>query len=186
MIISGPPAFVRRATHALSTRLYGPRDGCNGFTWVGDERIAIGALPVGTEVWNLGEHGFTHAVNCRATFQVIISQDLWAERRALGGDRVVHAPMWDHGRPQMAGVWGPAALFIARALDTDPEARALIHCQQGRRRSAMVAYAVLRLRGHSEADASRLILEHRLQAQVVPVYRAGVEAWLATQSTALQ
>ena len=49
--------------------------------------------------------------------------------------------------------------FAAGALDEDPDAGVLIHCQQGRRRSAMVAYAVLRLRGHDPAEAARLVLE---------------------------
>ena len=48
----------------------------------------------------------------------------------------------------------PAAEFGARALEEDPAAGVLVHCQQGRRRSAMVAYAILRLRGH-DPDALR-------------------------------
>jgi protein-tyrosine phosphatase len=117
-------------------------------------------------------------VNCRAGLQTHISQDLWAERRVLGADRVAHAPMWDRGRPQPPRLWAPAARFAADALERDPRARVLVHCQQGRRRSAMVAYAVLRLRGHDPADAARLVLDSRAPATLVPAYRASVEEWL--------
>ena len=55
----------------------------------------------------------------------------------------------------------------------------LVHCQQGRRRSAMVAYAVLRLRGHDPAEAARMVLSSRAPARLVPAYRASVEEWLA-------
>ena len=42
----------------------------------------------------------------------------------------------------------------------------------------MVAYAVLRLRGHDPTDAARLVLESRVPASLVPAYRASVEDWL--------
>jgi protein-tyrosine phosphatase len=61
----------------------------------------------------------------------------------------------------------------------------LIHCQQGRRRSAMVAYAVLRLRGHDPSEAARLVLESRAPARLIPAYRASVEEWLASRDRPL-
>ena len=127
---------------------------------------------------HLPELGVTHVVNCRAQLQTRVSHDLWAERRVFGADRVAHAPMWDRGRPQPPRLWAPAARFAAKALDDDPDAAVLVHCQQGRRRSAMVAYAVLRLRGHDASDAARLVLESRAPASLVPAYRASVEDWL--------
>ncbi len=96
----------------------------------------------------------------------------------FGPDHVAHAPMWDRGHPQPSRLWAPAARFAATALDDDPHAGVLVHCQQGRRRSAMVAYAVLRLRGHEPADAARLVLDSRAPATLVPAYRASVEEWL--------
>jgi protein-tyrosine phosphatase len=188
-VSTGPAPGARKPArahlHRLSTRIYGPRRGCLGFSWIGDERIAIGGVPVGDAVWRLPEEGITHVVNCRAPLQARISQDLWAERQVLGADRVVHAPMWDSGKPQPAHLWSPAVEFAAEALESDHGNGVLIHCQQGRRRSAMVAYGVLRLRGHSAEDASRLILHHRPQAHLVPVYTAGVERWLAERADAL-
>ena len=142
------------------------------------ERIAIGSLPVGDAVAQLPSMGITHVVNCRAQLQTRISHDLWAERSVFGADHVAHAPMWDRGRPQPSRLWAPAARFAAAALDDDPDAGVLIHCQQGRRRSAMVAYAVLRLRGHSAEEAARLVLESRAPATLVPAYKASVEEWL--------
>lgn len=136
-------------------------------------------MPVGGAVSRLPELGVTHVVNCRAELQTRISQDLWAERQVFGPDRVVHAPMWDHGRPQPSRLWAPAARFAAAALEDDPTAGVLIHCQQGRRRSAMVTYAVLRMRGHDPDDAARLILESRVPASIVPAYRRSVEEWLS-------
>jgi len=121
----------------------------------------------------------THVVNCRATLQTWITQDLAAERALLGSSRVAYAPMWDHGLPQNPQRLAAATHFAARALNEDPGARVLIHCQGGRRRSVLVAYAVLRLRGHSPEMAETLILQHRSEAQLVRAYRASVEAWLA-------
>jgi protein-tyrosine phosphatase len=177
---------LRAAYNRVSTRVYGPMRGLEGFSWIDAERVAIGSIPVGDAVERLPELGVTHVVNCRAQLQTRISQDLWAERRALGDDHVAHAPMWDNGRRQPPRLWAPAARFAAGALDDDPEARVLVHCQQGRRRSAMVAYAILRLRGHDASDAARLVLSSRASARLVPAYRASVEDWLASLDDPLQ
>jgi hypothetical protein len=154
-----------------------------GLTWIPDERIAVGAMPVGDDAEGLPAQGVTHAVNCRAGIQTIVSQDLWAERAILGADNVAHAPMWDNGKPQSPAAWSAAALWAARVLDDDPTAGVLIHCQQGRRRSVLVAYAVLRLRGRTPADAARAILTARPVTQLVPTYRASVERWLESVAT---
>lgn len=159
--------------------MYRPQPHTRGHSWISDERIAIGSLPIGEEITRLPDSGVTHVVNCRATAQTLLSQDLWAERQVFGHDRVVHASMWDHGRPQEESLWAHAALFAVDALEHDPESGVLIHCQQGRRRSAMVAYATLRLRGRDEDDAARLILSGRPVARIVPAYRRSVENWLA-------
>jgi hypothetical protein len=134
-------------------------------------------VPTAASIGPLLEAGITHAVNCRAPFQTTISQDAWALRAVLGADRVALAPMWDHGRSQPPALWAPAARFGAAALD-DPEARVLVHCQQGRRRSVLVAYAILRLRGMAPDDAQELILANRGVAHLVPAYRDSVEGWL--------
>ena len=144
---------------------------------LGEERIAISGVPTAASLAALLEAGITHAVNCRAPFQTAISQDAWALRTVLGRDRVALAPMWDHGRAQRPALWAPAARFGAAALD-DPEARVLVHCQQGRRRSVLVAYAILRLRGMDPEAAQRLILDSRGVAHLVPAYRDSVERWL--------
>lgn len=169
----------RAAWHGLSTRVYGPRGGCGGFSWVPGERVAIGGIPVSREITALPDAGITHLVVCRALPQVRLSQDLWAARRVLGAGNVAHAAMWDDGKPKDPVLWAPAAQFAARALQEDPDARVLIHCQQGRRRSVFVAYATLRLLGHSEDDAARLVLEARPMGKLVPAYRESVERWLA-------
>jgi hypothetical protein len=44
----------------------------------------------------------------------------------------------------------------------------------------MLAYAVLRLRGHGRTRAAALVLRYRPQAQLVPAYVYSVERWLAT------
>jgi protein-tyrosine phosphatase len=180
--VSAPPGRIpgwRARLNRASTRLYGPMRGLEGFTWIEGERLAIGSIPVGDAVERLPELGVTHVVNCRAQFQTQISQDLWAEREVFGDDHVMAAPMWDHGRPQPSRLWAPAARFAADALEEDPAAGVLVHCQQGRRRSAMVAYAVLRLRGHDASEAARMVLSSRAPARLVPAYRASVEEWLA-------
>jgi protein-tyrosine phosphatase len=43
-------------------------------------------------------------------------------------------------------------------LEEQPQAVVLIHCTAGRRRSAMLVYAVLRLRGHDQTAAAELVL----------------------------
>jgi len=164
----------------LSSRWYGPNPANAGLTWLGQERIAIGAVPTIESVADLSLQGVTHVVNCRAWTQAFMSQDLGVERLTFGRDRVVHAPMHDLGLPQHPRRWAVAARFAADALDSDPEARVLIHCQQGRRRSAMIAYSVLRLRGHTAEAATSLILRHRTQAELVPAYVRSVEKWLGS------
>jgi protein-tyrosine phosphatase len=86
--------------------------------------------------------------------------------------------MRDLGHLQHPRLWAAAARFAADVLDREPQARVLIHCQQGRRRSAMLAYAVLRLRGHDAEAAAALVLRHRSQAELVPSYVQSVERWL--------
>jgi protein-tyrosine phosphatase len=149
-------------------------------SWIGDERIAISGVPSARTVARLAEQGVTHVVNCRPRAQVRWSGDLAAERAAFGPGRVAHAPMQDHGLQQRPAVWAAAACFAARVLDDQPQAGILIHCTAGRRRSAMLAYAVLRLRGHDRIRAATLVLTYRTQAVLVPAYVRSVERWLAT------
>jgi protein-tyrosine phosphatase len=149
-------------------------------SWIADERIAISGVPPARTVAGLAEQGVTHVVNCRPRAQVRWSGDLAAEQAAFGPARVAHAPMQDHGLPQRPAVWAAAACFAARVLDDQPQAGVLIHCTAGRRRSAMLAYAVLRLRGHDRTGAAALVLTYRTEAQLVPAYVHSVERWLAT------
>ncbi len=160
----------------------GPGPGAAGpvLSWIGDERIAISAVPAARTVACLAEQGVTHVVNCRAQVQVRWSGDLAAERAAFGPGQVAHAPMQDHGLRQRPAVWAAAACFAARVLDDQPQAGVLIHCSAGRRRSAMLAYAVLRLRGHDRTGAAALVLRYRTEAQLVPAYVRSVERGLAT------
>ncbi|MGB0730565.1 MAG: protein-tyrosine phosphatase family protein [Miltoncostaeaceae bacterium] len=163
-----------------ATRLYGPGTKTRPWTWIGDERIAVGSVPTPESLQELAREGVTHVVNCRARLQTHFSQDLSAERQVFGDRNVAVAPMWDHGRHQPPEKWAQAAEIAAGWLDDDPHARVLIHCQRGRRRSLFVAYAVLRLRGRSPEVAARDLLEHRHEARLVPTYRKAVEDWLAT------
>jgi protein-tyrosine phosphatase len=158
----------------------GPAAGGPSLNWIGDERIAISAVPPAAAVARLAEQGVTHVVNCRPRADVWWAGDLAAERAAFGRGRVAHAPMQDHGLRQRPAAWAEAARFAAQVLDDQPEAGVLIHCTMGRRRSAMVTYAVLRLRGHDRSQAAALILRYRTQAELVPAYVRSVERWLAT------
>jgi protein-tyrosine phosphatase len=148
-------------------------------SWIGDERIAISAVPPVRAMARLAEQGVTHVVNCRPRAQVRWSGDLAAERAAFGPGRVAHAPMQDHGLRQRPAAWAAAAGFALRVLEDEPEAGVLIHCTAGRRRSVMVAYAVLRLRGYDRTQAAALVLRYRTEAMLVPAYVRSVERWLA-------
>jgi protein-tyrosine phosphatase len=169
----------RHGFHRYSTRFYGPSRRTTWLSWIGDERVAIGGIPTGATLPRLVEDGVTHIVNCRSGGQTWFSQDLAVERALLGPGRVVHAPMWDLGRRQPPRLWSAAAHFAARVLDEDTAAGVLVHCQQGRRRSVMLSYAVLRLRGHGPDEATALISRHRLEARFVDAYTASIEDWLA-------
>ena len=149
-------------------------------SWIGEERIAISGVPSARMVARLAQQGVTHVVNCRPRAEVRLWGDLAAERAAFGPGRVVHAPMQDHGLRQRPAVWAEAACFAARVLADQPQAGVLIHCTAGRRRSAMLAYAVLRLRGHDRTEAAALVLRYRTEAILVPAYVRSVERWLAT------
>jgi protein-tyrosine phosphatase len=67
-------------------------------------------------------------------------------------------------------------------LTEQPQAGVLIHCTAGKRRSAMLAYAILQLRGHSREQAAALVLSYRTSAELVPAYVRSVERWLATMA----
>jgi predicted protein tyrosine phosphatase len=168
----------RQRVYAVTTRFYGPAPRYEP-RWIAGTRVAIGALPTPATLVGLPDAGVTHIVNCRATHQTWLSQDLAAERALLGAPNVVHAPMWDVHLPQPPRRWSRAALFAADVLTRDPSARVLVHCQHGRHRSAMVAYAVLRLLGHAPQAAAALIREHHPDARPLPRYTRSVERWLA-------
>ncbi len=169
-----------RARRARPRGVPGPDAASAALSWIGDERIAISGVPSARTVASLAGQGVTHVVNCRPQPQVRWAGDLAAERAAFGPGRVAHAPMQDHGLRQRPAVWAAAACFAARVLDEQPQAGVLIHCSAGRRRSAMLAYAVLRLRGHDRTRAAALVLTYRAQAELVPAYVRSVERWLAT------
>lgn len=169
----------RQRYHRYNSRFYRPNRRTTAVSWLGDQRIAIGNLPTGTTLRLLPGQGVTHVVNCRARWQTRLSQDLAVERALFGPNHVVHAPMWDFGQPQPPRLWSAAAHFAAEVLGADPDARVLVHCQQGRRRSSMLAYAVLRLRGSSPAEATSVISRHRAEARLVAAYLTSVERWLA-------
>jgi protein-tyrosine phosphatase len=175
-----PHGWRARALRQRSPQLAGVPP----LSWLGQERLAIGAMPPPGSVPGLASHGVTHVVNCRTHGQVWWRGDLAAERAVFGAARVAHAPMLDLGWRQRPRLWAPAAGFAARVLADQPQARVLIHCSAGRRRSAMLAYAVLRLRGHAAAAAAALVLEYRPGAQLVPAYVHSVERWLAREHPA--
>jgi protein-tyrosine phosphatase len=158
----------------------GPAAAGPALNWIGDERIAISGVPSVRAVTGLAGQGVTHVVNCRAWAQTRWTGELAAERAAFGAGRVAHAPMQDHGLWQRPAVWAAAACFAAGVLDDQPEAGVLIHCTAGRHRSVMLAYAVLRLRGHDRARAAALVLRYRTEAELVPAYVRSVERWLAS------
>ena len=171
-----------RARWPLPRGVPGPDAAGPALSWIGDERIAISGVPPAPAVARLAEQGVTHVVNCRPQAQVRWSGELAAERAAFGPGRVAHAPMQDHGLRQRPAVWAAAVCFAARVLEDQPQAGVLIHCTAGRRRSVMVAYAVLRLRGHDRTRAGTLVRQYREEAMLVPAYVRSVERWLVTAS----
>lgn len=170
--------LLNRVRHWLTTRLYKPSRAVSPYTWIGQSRVAVGAMPMPGSFDGLVVDGISHVVNCRARLQTAFSGDLARERETFGEARVACAPMWDNGRPKAPEDFAAAAHFAVEAL-RDEGAGVLIHCQQGRRRSVMVAYAALRLHGMSDEDAAREILAHRREGHLVPEYRRSVEEWLA-------
>ncbi len=172
----------RDAWYRVTNHIYGPGTRTRPWTWIADERIAVGSIPTPASLLVLAREGVTHVVNCRARAQTTFSQDLSAECLLFGDDHVEEAPMWDHGRHQPPKKWAQAALQAATWLDADPHARVLIHCQRGRRRSMLVAYAVLRLRGRPPEVAARDLLQFRHEGRIVPAYRHSVDEWIASRT----
>ncbi len=174
--------MIRRARawlHRHSTRIYGPNPRNAWRSWIGEERIVISGVPTPEAIRLLQEEGVTHVVNCRANAQILVSQDLAVERAVFGRANVAKAAMWDHGNPQPPRLWSDAVRFAATVLDDNPSAHVLVHCHQGRRRSVMVAYAILRLRGRTPEQAADVIARHRKEAVLVPAYQDSVERWLS-------
>ncbi|MDQ2812886.1 MAG: tyrosine-protein phosphatase [Actinomycetota bacterium] len=152
-------------------------------SWITGERIAISGIPSAGLTARLAGQGVTHIVNCRSRMQVHWSRDLAAERAVFGSVQVAHAPMLDHGRRQRPAAWAAGARFAAQVLAEQPQAAVLIHCTAGRHRSFMVAYAVLRLRGHPCEEAAALVLTCRTGAELIPAYVRSVEQWIITRTT---
>jgi protein-tyrosine phosphatase len=177
------PGGWRAHIYRFSTRRYGPDPAATWLSWIADERIAIGAMPTEATIGELTAEGVTHVVNCRASLETLLSQDLAIEQALFGRARVVHAPMWDTGWRQHPRRWSAAARFVVSTLNEDATARVLVHCMAGCHRSVLVAYAVLRLRNHSAEDAARLILGHRAEAELLPAYRASVDDWLGVNAS---
>src|SRR6202000_1187323 len=100
--------------------------------------IAISGVPSTAAVAGLAEQGVTHVVNCRPRLDVWWGGELAAERAVFGPERVPHAAMQDHGLRQRPAAWAGAARFASGVLDSEPEARVLIHCTAGMHRSVMV------------------------------------------------
>lgn len=162
--------------------MYGPDPATTWLSWIGDERVAIGTMPTPATLPHLAEAGVTHVLNCRARWEAIPTQELALERALFGRANVIHAPMWDTGWRQPPGRWAHAALFAASALDQDAGALVFIHCKAGSHRSVLVAYAVLRLRNRSGECAAGLIHRHRAEAELLPAYKASVDAWIDGRS----
>jgi protein tyrosine phosphatase (PTP) superfamily phosphohydrolase (DUF442 family) len=150
-------------------------------SWIGDERIAVGAQPTTAIIARLKDQGITHIVNCRTRLDPFMSRELSLERKLFGRANVGRAPMLDTGWRQHPRRWAAAATFAADALDRDQAARVLVHCRAGVHRSVLVAYAILRLRGHSAAEAAALIRRHRAEADLLKAYQASVDDWIAAQ-----
>jgi hypothetical protein len=167
--------------HDLSTRVYGPSPSIPWLSWIPNQRIAIGAVPTRKSLARLKLIGITHIVNCRATAQVLISGDLAIERMTFGSANVKHAPMWDSGRQQDAQRWADAATFAAGVIREAPDALVFIHCQEGRHRAVLLAYAVLQILGHSSDEAVRLIVTGRACAELLQLYKDSVDDWLRTR-----
>ena len=178
------PGWRVRAFRAPGPVTPGPGAGVASLSWIGGERIAVGGVPAAGSIAGLASRGVTHVVNCRSREEALLGGDLAAERAAFGVARVAHAPMRDLGWGQRPRLWARAVLFAAGVLDDQLEARVLIHCTAGRRRSPMIAYAVLRLRGRTASEAASLVLSYRTGAQLVPAYIRSVERWLAGELTA--
>ena len=178
------PEGWRARFYRFSTRLYHANPATSWLTWIENERIAIGTLPTAATILNLRAEGVTHVINCRARVETLLSQDLGIERALFGRLHVSHAPMWDTGCHQHPRRWSDAARFAARALDEDATSRVFIHCKAGSHRSVLVAYAALRLRNHSADNAANLITSHRVEAELLPAYRASVDDWIG--NTALR
>jgi hypothetical protein len=147
-------------------------------SWIGDERIAISGVPPPRAVAGLAGQGRDAGRQLPATGAGAVSGRTGG--RACGlRPRAGRARADAGSRPAAAARrWAAAACFAARVLEDQPQAGVLIHCTAGRRRSAMVAYAVLRLRGHDPARAAALVLSYRTQAILVPAYVRSVERWL--------
>jgi hypothetical protein len=158
----------------------GPDAGGAALSWIGHERIAISGVPSAQAVSRLAEQGVTHVVNCAGAGAGAVVRGSGGRTGGLR-PRASGARAHAGSRPAAKGRGvGRAARFAARVVDDQPQAGVLIHCGAGRRRSVMLAYAVLRLRGQDRTQAAALVLRYRTGAQFVPAYVRSVERWLAT------
>jgi hypothetical protein len=133
------------------------------------KRLAFGsAVTTWGHVEKLQAFGITHIVNLRHGKhgkKVRQFKNLWLPFR----DNLKPRPKWFYRR---------ALLFYQKAM-LRPRPKVLCMCHHGLRRSASLAYFLLRVDGLTPACAKSTVLKARPRARIVPAYQDSSEYFLS-------
>ncbi len=132
-----------------------------------NERLAFGSkVNKHRHVAQLRALGITHVIDLRGYH----SKKLHSLKRIWLGFR-------DDGKPRPRWFYGKALKFYQKAM-RQPNTRVFVMCRAGKRRSASLAYFLLRASGMSARRAEALVRRARPCAMIVRAYRESCEEYL--------
>lgn len=131
------------------------------------ERLAFGSkVRLYRHVEKLRELGITHVIDVR----------MYPSKK-LRTFKTIHLNFKDNGRPRPMWFYARALRFYRMALE-QPNSKVYVMCRAGRRRSASLAYFLLRASGASASTAEAAVLQARPCAMIVRAYRESGEKYL--------
>ncbi len=132
-----------------------------------DDRVAFGSGPRSApDLDAICALGYTHVIDCRQRSPI-------PSRTGPGPIHERHGI--SDGRVSLPSWWFTRGVRVIDAALSDPHAKVLICCAQGRRRSPALVYAYLRQHGMPAAEAAARLRSAR--PSVSTVYFASADSW---------
>jgi hypothetical protein len=140
------------------------------------DRLALGgSIRTPEQMREIAAAGITHVVNMQIEF----------DNRSLSDGTGIPI-LWngcdDDGLPKPPELFWAGVVFALEALE-NPASKILFHCAAGIHRSPLMLLALLRVLGHEEAEAIRMIRAARPIADFPATYRESVNEFVREYQT---